>query len=240
MLNLKPIFIVFFIFIPSMLMASTGTVINVIDGDSVVVKISGEQFQADLIFVDAPEIDDQYGREAKQYVAERTKGKKLTIKDHGKFFKNNHLVEIFLPTGTSINRLLIENGYARYYTSIKSSDKLIRLEEEAKSKKIGIWGLEKKEGQIIYSDNRDEVLSHEGKAYYITKDKKYITKDQLKDLIQEEKNQSKILAEEKKGRNKESTSDDEDDMLSPCKAQCRSTFPHNNVARSACMSLCLY
>ena len=240
MFKSKVVLIAFLMIFPSVLMAATGSVINVIDGDSVVIKVNGEQFKADLIFVDAPELGEKYGDEAKKYVVERIKGKELNIYDHGKFFKNNHLVEVFLPTGVSINALLIKNGYARYYTSIKSSDKLMDLEKQAKAKKIGVWGLDNTGSEILYSDDRDEVLSHEGKAYYITKDKKYITKQQLKELIEEEKRQPKVAVEKRKGSSKKATSNDEDVEMSPCKAQCRSTFPYNNMARSACMSLCLY
>lgn len=69
------------------------------------------------------------------------------------------LVEAYLEDGTLVNEKLLKEGMAFFdHGFYKGKDKYEKLEEEAKSRKVGIWE-EKSKLKILY-------IGHKGKKFY--------------------------------------------------------------------------
>ncbi len=114
----------------------TAMVIDVKDGDTLVVLRNKTRLNVKLPGIDAPELDQPFGPKAKQFVAKLVKGKVVTV-------------EIFQPGnpiyGTvrfSKNRILahemVKAGMAWAMTTDKSSV-FSEAQQAAKSARLGLW-----------------------------------------------------------------------------------------------------
>lgn len=126
----------------------TSFVSRVIDGDTIVLS-GGERVR--YIGVNTPEIHhlqkgvEYYGPEAANFNRKLVSGKKVRLEfDEEKFDKYGRtLAYVYLEDGTFVNAELVRQGYARTMTiqpNTKYADLFKRLQEEARTKKLGLWG----------------------------------------------------------------------------------------------------
>lgn len=107
-------------------------VLHVVDGDTLVIRVDvGFDTSVDERFrlrgIDAPELDTNDGRRAKQFVAQRVKpGAPVLLFTYGCDMYGRYLADVFystakigrhpsVATGRFLNLELIENGHAGYY-----------------------------------------------------------------------------------------------------------------------------
>lgn len=112
-------------------------VTKVSDGDTLHLRdINNKTYKVRLQGIDAPELRQEFGKEAKEYLSSLIKDKevKAIIEDKDKY--NRYVATIYLNK-MDINRALVSNGYAHAYKEY--STKYIQDENNAKSKKIGLW-----------------------------------------------------------------------------------------------------
>ena len=132
-----------------------GTVVDVRDGDSIV--ISNKQFQGgvtlradrpiELDAVAAPALDQPGGEDAKRFLVELLKGKTVDVVELTDMGQSRG-AWVFLDD-QCVNVLLVQYGFAwirkaNVYSRTRGAEK--RLEPalvEAKAKKLGIWAQEK-------------------------------------------------------------------------------------------------
>ena len=126
---------------------------KVLDGDTFIIDISGHEVIIRLIGIDTPEIVDPrkpvqcYGKEASVKAEEILYGKDIYLEKE--IAKGNYdqygrvLAYAILPDGTSYNKYMIKNGFAREYTFNKEK---YRYQEEfkdaqklAKKNLVGLW-----------------------------------------------------------------------------------------------------
>lgn len=123
------------------------TVRHVLDGDTFDLE-GGERVR--LIGIDTPEYRpwknhvDFFGREASEFSRKLLTGKRIRL-EKDVDLKDNYgrtLAYVYLEDGTFVNRLLVEEGYARakyfspngrYYVELK------RSQEKARKLKKGLW-----------------------------------------------------------------------------------------------------
>ena len=123
---------------------STGKVVYCYDGDtcryqdhlglSVNIRVAG---------IDAPELkaNEPFAVEAKTFINNLIKGKRVIIKQYGIGYYQRPIVSIWLAS-TDIGEELIKSGYARTKRGYFDKEKLRQYrahELNAKIKKIGIW-----------------------------------------------------------------------------------------------------
>jgi len=120
--------------------------IKIIDGDTVIVKINGEEKSIRLIGIDTPEKNECFEKEATEKLKEIIANKKIKLEaDNSQDDKDKYdrlLRYIYLEDGTLINKKLIEEGVAKEYTykiAYKFQTEFKEAEKIAKEKKIGIW-----------------------------------------------------------------------------------------------------
>ena len=116
------------------------TVIDVVDGDKIIVKYDDKKEKIRLSDIDAPEKEQLNGRWARDYVKMFTRSREVTIKHRGRHVPGGYLLgDVVLEDGASLNEMMVKEGVAWWY-SLKSNNKRYEeLEKEAKSRKKGLW-----------------------------------------------------------------------------------------------------
>lgn len=127
-------------------------VTRVIDGDTIVVQISGMEEKVRLIGVDAPETVDShkpiqcFGKEASDEMKRLLTGQDVLLKnDPTQDNKDKYgrlLRYVYLSDGTFVDEFLVEQGYAREYTykvPYQFQKEFRVTEKNAKLASRGLW-----------------------------------------------------------------------------------------------------
>jgi micrococcal nuclease len=136
-------------------------VTRVIDGDTFEIE-TGEKVR--LIGINAPEISDIFGQEAKQYLSSLIENKIVNL-EIDNISKNrdryNRLLRYAILEGIDINKKMISDGFAfaylkyRFSKSIDYEQNQLRASETNK----GIWGNSSK-GKIISQQMKKEKMTY--------------------------------------------------------------------------------
>ena len=114
-------------------------VVGVHDGDSItVLTASNQQIKVRLEGVDCPELKQDYGQKAKQYTSSLCFQKQVRIETTGKDRYGRTLAFVYVGN-TCINKELLKAGMAWHFKKYNSNSELARIENVARSKKIGLW-----------------------------------------------------------------------------------------------------
>ena len=110
--------------------------------DSDILEISKKQYRKISLYgIDAPEEDQPFGQEAREFFTKKVFKKKIKAKIYGKKDDDTNTALVFAG-GKNINELMIKAGYAWVYQP--SCDESfcgdwVRYEEEARNQKKGLW-----------------------------------------------------------------------------------------------------
>ncbi len=127
-------------------------VVRVIDGDTIVVQIGDRDEKVRFIGIDTPETVDPrkpvqcFGKEASlKTKALLSIGQVRLVSDtsQGNRDKYGRLLRyLFLPDGTFVNKVLIEQGFAHEYTyrlPYQYQTEFKQAQNSAREKKLGLW-----------------------------------------------------------------------------------------------------
>jgi endonuclease YncB( thermonuclease family) len=118
----------------------TGGVVGVKDGDTIEVMRDGKAVAVRLYGIDCPEKKQPYGSVAKKFTAERSFGKTVAVKIRDTDRYGRIIGDVTLPTGVTLSRELVHNGYAWWYREYAQSDSILaRLELDAQTATRGLW-----------------------------------------------------------------------------------------------------
>lgn len=124
-------------------------VITVIDGNTLeVLDENDEVVRFQLSEVDAPELGQEKGNEAKVFTETLMLKKKVVIERVGKDWLGNKLAVIQLKNGKLLHEELLKEGLG--WASNKASSQSISLQDNAKDQKIGIWSIPEPTPPWIY------------------------------------------------------------------------------------------
>ena len=118
----------------------TGTVVAVQDGDTFSVQRGSSLFKVRLAEVDAPEMGQAFGKQARRLTEKMALGRKvrvdvMMIDRHGR-----RVGTVIVEDGRVLNEELVHAGLAWYYrVNPIRNQRLQRLEQYAFSKKLGLW-----------------------------------------------------------------------------------------------------
>ncbi len=118
-----------------------GTVVEVLDGDMLTIQTTGAQFfKVRLREIDAPEMPQTIGRQARQFTYDLVFAKQVTV-EYETVDKYRRLIGIVrLPGGQVLNDELVRHGLAWHYrVHYPSHERLRELEYQAWRKNIGFW-----------------------------------------------------------------------------------------------------
>lgn len=115
-------------------------VIAVIDGDTVLVLHEGGKLKVRLANIDAPEIDQPYGKESRQALSELILKKEVHLVQHATDTYGRMIADISLY-GQSINQAQVRNGDAWEYSHFHRDKFYVGLQQQAMQARVGLWGL---------------------------------------------------------------------------------------------------
>jgi micrococcal nuclease len=130
----------------------TGKVVGVHDGDTITVLTpSKEQMKVRLYGIDAPELNQAFGRRAKEQLSDLVFGKEVRIEnskhkeidssEKDQYKRYTGWVFVRSESGeTCANEEMVKNGYAWWYAQYaKKERKLADLQDKAKKECLGLW-----------------------------------------------------------------------------------------------------
>ena len=125
---------------------TTGTIEKVCDGDTVYVKTAaGDSLKVGLYGVDAPEKNQEFGKDSSEFVSKYSLGKEVLLNKISVDLYGRTVGVIFvMGSEKSLNEILLEKGMAWHYTAYDRIYKreFTEKENEAKNKMIGLWKFE--------------------------------------------------------------------------------------------------
>jgi len=126
-------------FIPGSAAVFSGKVVEVLEADTLELLVSGVFVKIRLANIDAPEVTQPFGWQAKRFTSNQVSGKVVTIRvtDHDRYGRMRG--NVLLTNGRSLNRELLRAGLAWWIFSYSSDAALEGLEKKAKLKKRGLW-----------------------------------------------------------------------------------------------------
>lgn len=116
-------------------------VIDVIDGDTVIILCEGKKRPVHLVTVDAPQLEQPYGKEAKAFTEKLLLNHVVSID----YIDRNRAKDIVSADAKSLKWGLIRSGLAWYPKNHKSkslrnvSDNLGKHERKARRSRKGLW-----------------------------------------------------------------------------------------------------
>lgn len=115
----------------------SGRVTNVKDGDTIEVTTVTGTKTLRLAEIDCPEKNQPYGQAAKRLSQQLMQGK-ITYRVTGTDRYGREIAKVYAGD-KYVSEELVKQGYAWVYRRYSGNQKLIRLEGNAKSKRIGLW-----------------------------------------------------------------------------------------------------
>jgi micrococcal nuclease len=115
----------------------SATVMSVEDGDSIVVMTGGERMSLDLAGVDAPEMSQASGPQAKEFLSGLTLGKTVTVRLTS---APDRLARLSVK-GTDVSEALIRAGMGWHCPRFADDRDLINAEADARSARRGLWSV---------------------------------------------------------------------------------------------------
>jgi endonuclease YncB( thermonuclease family) len=113
--------------------------VRVLDGDTIEVLHEGRGERVRLAHIDCPEKSQAFGQRAKQFTSELAFGREVTVLVLG-FDRNKRTIgEVRLLDGTSLNRELVQAGFAWWYRAYSHDQSFEDLERDAMAAKRGLW-----------------------------------------------------------------------------------------------------
>lgn len=114
-------------------------VVAVADGDTITCLSSyNQQLRIRLHQIDAPESNQDFGTRSKQHLSQMVFGKAVQIQIVGKDQYSRWLGTIY-HNNQNINKLMVRDGMAWAYKKYVIDDDFIKLENQARSAKRGLW-----------------------------------------------------------------------------------------------------
>jgi endonuclease YncB( thermonuclease family) len=125
---------------PSETVPLTGHVVTVQEGDTITVQNGSSLYKVRLSDVDAPDMGQVFGRQARQFTEEIVLGRRVQVNvslidKHGR-----RIGEVITDEGRVLNEELVYAGLAWYYRVDPIRNKrLQQLEKHAFANKLGLW-----------------------------------------------------------------------------------------------------
>jgi endonuclease YncB( thermonuclease family) len=115
-------------------------VIKVTDGDSITVRNGEQNIKVRLAQIDAPERGQPWGTRSREELAGLVAAKTVTITPQGSDRYGRMIGDIRIDT-QDVNAAMVQRGAAWAYRDYLRDPRLIAIEAQAKSARVGLWAL---------------------------------------------------------------------------------------------------
>jgi endonuclease YncB( thermonuclease family) len=117
-----------------------GTVMQVLDGDTVIVQLESGPIRVRLGSIDAPEQTQPWGIEAKDALA-RKLGHQRVMLDVATQDQYERVVAVMTLGTENVNQWMVEEGHAWAYRNYLRDQRYCALEGDARAERRGLWGM---------------------------------------------------------------------------------------------------
>jgi micrococcal nuclease len=131
-------YVIWILLIPAPLFGWEGKVVDVSDGDSITVLSENRRVQVHLAAVDCPELNQAWGKEAKQFTSYLVNGKRVVVWRAYEVPDGKYFAFVFTEN-INLNKALLRAGLAWHYREYSRDPLLTALEMEARVEKKGLW-----------------------------------------------------------------------------------------------------
>ena len=112
--------------------------VRVVDGDTIRAEAKGKEIKIRLVEIDAPEMNQPFGAQSKNFLNRLLYKKDITLISQGEDRYGRTLGEIY-ANGKSANILMIKSGFAWVYDRYVKDSSLYRYQDQAKAENLGLW-----------------------------------------------------------------------------------------------------
>ena len=116
-----------------------GKVVQVKDGDSMVVRVGDENVGVRTFGVDCPERGMPFSARAKSFTSGLVGNRDVTVVVHDVDRYGRIVGDVKLADGRSLGRELLREGLAWYYRRYANDPDFEKLESDARAAKRGLW-----------------------------------------------------------------------------------------------------
>jgi len=113
-------------------------VIVVMDGDTVMVLRDGQKIKVRLANIDAPEKEQEFGRQSRESLLEMVGRKQVQI-DSQAFDQYGRIIGSITVDGLDANREQVRRGMAWEYSNFHTDKTYVALQDEARQARRGLW-----------------------------------------------------------------------------------------------------
>ena len=121
--------------------ATEGRCLRVSDGDTITIAAEGRKEKVRLIGIDAPELRQEGGPEARQYLEKRILNRRVKVEGETRDRYGRLLGTVYLGE-ENINLSLVREGHAWDYKAYSAGPAYIRAERAARAARRGLWAQE--------------------------------------------------------------------------------------------------
>lgn len=130
----------FFTISASWIFAETfsGKCVGIADGDTIFVMKNGKAIKVRLEGIDCPELGQDFGTRAKQFISSMVFRKTVVVKECSQDTYGRMVVRVYVD-GVDLSLELVKAGLAWYYNAFNSDPALAAAEKAARKQEIGLW-----------------------------------------------------------------------------------------------------
>ena len=112
--------------------------IRVVDGDTIRAEIKGKEIKIRLVEIDAPEMNQPFGAQSKNFLNRLLYEKDVTLISQGKDRYGRVLGNLF-SNELNVNMLMVKFGFAWVYDKYAKNSSLYEYQDQAKAENLGLW-----------------------------------------------------------------------------------------------------
>jgi endonuclease YncB( thermonuclease family) len=118
----------------------SGKVVSVTDGDTLGVLRDGREVKIRLHGIDAPEIGQAFGDNAKRFASSQVYGKTVSVRVLDRDRYGRFVGVVTVGSGPSLNEALVKDGLAWWYHQYGATERaLAEAEIDARAARRGLW-----------------------------------------------------------------------------------------------------
>ena len=112
--------------------------IRVVDGDTIRAEAKGKEIKIRLVEIDAPEMNQPFGAQSKNFLSRLLYEKDVTLISQGEDRYGRVLGNLF-SNELNVNMLMVKFGFAWVYDEYAKNSSLYKYQDQAKTENLGLW-----------------------------------------------------------------------------------------------------
>ena len=112
--------------------------ILVVDGDTIRAEAKGKEIKIRLVEIDAPEMNQPFGAQSKNFLNRLLYEKEVTLIAQGEDRYGRVLGNLF-SNELNVNMLMVKFGFAWVYDEYAKNSSLYKYQDQAKAENLGLW-----------------------------------------------------------------------------------------------------